>query len=115
MSQAKDINGVKVLTAKLDGLDPKSLRNTVDQLKNKLGTAVIALAVVKDNKASVVVGVTRDHTDKIKAGELVNMIAMQIGGKGGGRPDMAEAGGNQPENLPAALESVYEWVKEKLK
>jgi alanyl-tRNA synthetase len=113
-SQAKDINGVKVLTAKLDNLDPKSLRNTVDQLKNKLGSAIIALAVVKDNKASVVTGVTADQVNKVKAGELVNMIAMQIGGKGGGRPDMAEAGGSQPEHLDQALASVYEWVHEKL-
>jgi alanyl-tRNA synthetase len=113
-SQAKEINGVKVLTAKLEGIDSKSLRNTVDQLKNKLGSAVIALAIVKEGKASVVAGVTKDYLDRVKAGELVNMIATQIGGKGGGRPDMAEAGGNQPENLDRALESVYDWVKEKL-
>lgn len=114
-SEAKDIGGIKVLTSKMEGLDPKSLRNTVDQLKNKLGRAVIALGVVKENKASVVAGVTKDCVDKIKAGELVNMIAMQIGGKGGGRPDLAEAGGNQPENLEKALESVYGWVEKKLK
>lgn len=113
ISQAKEINGLKVLTAKLDGIDTKSLRNTVDQLKNKLGSAVIALAVVKEGKASVIVGVTKDYTHKIKAGELVNMIAMQIGGKGGGRPDLAEAGGNQPENLEMALASVYQWIKDK--
>lgn len=114
-SQAKEINGVKVLTAKLEGIDSKSLRNTVDQLKNKLGSAVIALAIVKDGKASVVAGVTKDYLDRVKAGELVNMIATQIGGKGGGRPDMAEAGGNQLENLDQALKSVYNWVEEKLK
>ncbi len=113
-SLAEDIAGVKVLTAKLEGLDSKSLRNTVDQLKNKLGSAVIALAIVKEGKASVVTGVTKDYLDRIKAGELVNMIATQIGGKGGGRPDMAEAGGNQPENLDRALASVAGWVKEKL-
>lgn len=113
-SQAKEINGVKVLTAKLDGIDSKSLRNTVDQLKNKLGSAVIALATVNDGKVSVVAGVTKDYLDRVKAGELVNMIAMQMGGKGGGRPDMAEAGGNQPHHLDTALESVYGWVKEKL-
>jgi len=111
---ARDIHGIKVLTAKLDGVDPKSLRNTVDQLKNKLGSAVIALGVIKDGKVSVVTGVTRDYMDRIKAGELVNRIATRIGGKGGGRADMAEAGGNQPENLDSALESVYDWVKEKL-
>lgn len=113
-SQAREINGVKILTAKLDGIDPKSLRNTVDQLKNKLGSAVIALAVVQNSKVSIVVGVTEDYTNKIKAGELVSMIAHQVGGKGGGRPDMAEAGGNQPEHLDQALESVYSWVASKL-
>jgi len=114
MSQVKEINGVKILTAKLEGIDTKSLRNTVDQLKNKLGSAVIALAIVNEGKVSVIVGVTPDYVDRIKAGELVNMIAMQVGGKGGGRADMAEAGGNQPENLNEALESVYNWVKEKM-
>ena len=113
-SSAKSIGDLQVLTAKLDGIDPKSLRNTVDQLKNKLGSAVIALAVVKEGKASVIVGVTKDYTDRIKAGELVNMIAMQIGGKGGGRPDLAEAGGSKIENLSAALESVYPWINDKL-
>jgi alanyl-tRNA synthetase len=113
-ASARDIGGVKVLVAKLDGVDTKSLRTAVDQLKNKLGSAVIALATVNDAKASVVVGVTKDHNNKIKAGELVNVIAQQIGGKGGGRPDLAEAGGNQPEHLAAALESVYGWVKDKL-
>ncbi len=112
--QAKEIAGVKVLTAKLDGVDSKSLRSTVDQLKNKLGSAVIALAIEKDGKISVVGGVTNDHINRLKAGELVNMIALQIGGKGGGRPDLAEAGGNQPENLKQALDSVYTWVKEKM-
>lgn len=113
-SKARDISGVKILATQVDGIDTKSLRNTVDQLKNKLGSAVIALAVVKDNKVSVIVGVTKDYTNKIKAGELVNMIAMQIGGKGGGRPDLAEAGGNQPENLNTALESVYAWIEQRL-
>lgn len=114
VSQAKEIAGVKVIATKLDNMDSKSLRTAVDQLKNKLGHAVIALAVVKDNKASVVAGVTADYVNKVKAGELVNMIAMQIGGKGGGRADMAEAGGNQPEKIDQALDSVFDWVKEKL-
>ncbi|HSW68564.1 MAG TPA: alanine--tRNA ligase [Gammaproteobacteria bacterium] len=114
ISLAREINGVKVLTAKMDGMDSKSLRNTVDQLKNKLGSAVIALGVVKEGKVSIVAGVTKDYMDRLKAGELVNSLALQIGGKGGGRPDMAEAGGNLPENLDRALESVYNWVKEKL-
>lgn len=114
-SEAKNIAGIKVLTAKLEGMDSKSLRSTVDQLKNKLGSAVIALAVQKENKVSIVAGVTKDCIDKVKAGELVNMIAMQVGGKGGGRPDLAEAGGNEPEHLEKALGSVYEWVENKLK
>jgi alanyl-tRNA synthetase len=112
-STAREMNGIKVLTAKLDHVDTKSLRVTMDQLKNKLGSAVIALATVNDAKVSVIVGVTKDHCHKIKAGELVNMIAEQIGGKGGGRPDLAEAGGNQPEHLSKALESVYLWIKDK--
>lgn len=114
ITQAKTIGNIKVLTAALDGVDPKALRNTVDQLKNKLGSAVIALAVVKDGKVSIITGVTKDHMHKIKAGELVNMIAQQVGGKGGGRPDLAEAGGNQPEHIRHALESVYTWVEQKL-
>jgi alanyl-tRNA synthetase len=111
---ASDINGVKVIAARLEGIDAKSLRNTVDQLKNKLGSAVIALAVANEGKVSVIAGVTKDQIDKVKAGELVNMLATQVGGKGGGRPDLAEAGGNQPENLDKALASVQAWVKEKL-
>ncbi len=110
-SKVKEINGIKVLTAKLEGVDPKSLRIMVDQLKNKLGSGLITLAVVKEGKVSIVVGVTKDHTNKIKAGELVNMLATQLGGKGGGRPDMAEAGGNQPENLDQALALIDNWVR----
>lgn len=110
-SQAKEINGIKVLATKVEGMDTKSLRTTVDQLKNKLGSSIVALAVVNNNKVSVVVGVTKDLTNQIKAGEIVSMIAAQIGGKGGGRPDLAEAGGNQPEHLEKALNSVFEWIK----
>jgi alanyl-tRNA synthetase len=114
LSQARSIGSVKILAAKLDDIDPKALRDTVDQLKNKLGCAVIALAVVKDGKVSIITGVTKDQMGKIKAGDLVNMIAQQVGGKGGGRPDLAEGGGNQPENLEKALDSVYEWVEKNL-
>lgn len=110
-SQAEDIAGIKVLAARLDGVDPKSLRDTVDQLKNKLGTAAIVLATVKADKISLVAGVTKDAIDKIKAGELVNQVALQVGGKGGGRPDMAQAGGTQPENLDGALASVNDWAR----
>lgn len=113
-TQAQDINGVKVIAAKLEGIDAKSLRSTVDHLKNKLGSAVIALAVANDGKVSIITGVTKDQIAKVKAGELVNMLATQVGGKGGGRPDLAEAGGNQPENLDKAIASVYDWVKERL-
>lgn len=114
-SLAKESNGIKILSTKVDGMDSKSLRTAVDQLKNKLGNAVIALATVTDNKVSIVVGVSKETSQKVKAGELVNMIAQQVGGKGGGRPDLAEAGGNQPEMLLNALDSVYDWVNEKLK
>lgn len=114
-SQVKKIADTNVLVAKLDSMDNKALRSTVDQLKNKLGSAIIVLACVNNGKISVVVGVTKDIIPQIKAGELVNTIASQIGGKGGGRPDLAEAGGNQPENLSAALDSVHEWVEAKLK
>ncbi len=113
-SQAKDINGVKVLAARLDGVDAKSLRDTVDQLKNKLGSAAIVLATVEGNKISLIAGVTKDQISKVKAGDLVNQVAMQVGGKGGGRPDMAQAGGNQPEALDSALASAVEWVSEQL-
>jgi len=110
-SQATDVNGIKVLAANLEGADVKTLRDTLDQLKNKLGTSAIVLAAVNDTKISLVAGVSKDATDKVKAGDLVNAVASQVGGKGGGRPDMAQAGGDQPENLPAALKSVVEWVK----
>ncbi|MFO7604024.1 MAG: alanine--tRNA ligase [Gammaproteobacteria bacterium] len=112
--QALDLNGTKVLAAHLEGADPKSLRDTLDQLKNKLGTAAIVLATVKGDKVSLVAGVTADRTDKVKAGELVNMVAQQVGGKGGGRADMAQAGGNEPAALAAALASVRDWVHARL-
>jgi alanyl-tRNA synthetase len=112
--QAVEINGIKVLAARLDGADPQTLRDTLDQLKNKLGSAAVVLGTVSGDKVSIVAGVTRDQTDRIKAGDLVNAVASQVGGKGGGRPDMAQAGGNQPENLDAALESVPQWVSDRL-
>ena len=113
-SQAQDIKGVKVLAVKLDGANMKTLRDTVDQLKNKLGAAAVVLASSEDDKVSIIAGVTRSETDRISAGDLANMVAEQCGGRGGGRPDMAQAGGNQPENLTAALESVLPWVESKL-
>ena len=113
-SQAEDINGVKVLTAQLDGVDNKAMRDTLDQLKNKLGSAAIVLASEADGKVRLIAGVTKDVTDKIKAGELVNIAAAEVGGKGGGRPDMAQAGGDQPQNIPAALEASKTWLQSRL-
>lgn len=110
-SQAVDVNGIKVLAANLEGADVKTLRDTLDQLKNKLGTSAIVLAAVNGKKVSLVAGVSKDAIDKVKAGDLVNSVASQVGGKGGGRPDMAQAGGDQPENLSAALKSVVDWVQ----
>ena len=112
--EAVDINGIKVLAARLEGADTRVLRETLDQLKNKLGSAAVVLAAVNDDKVSLVAGVTKDQTGKLKAGELVNMVASRVGGKGGGRPDMAQAGGNQPEHLDAALQAVPEWVRQQL-
>jgi alanyl-tRNA synthetase len=114
LNQAVDINGVKVLAALLEGADNKTLRETLDKLKDKLKSAAIVLATVADGKVSLIAGVTADATAKVKAGELVNFVAQQVGGKGGGRPDMAMAGGTQPEHLAAALASVSNWVKAKL-
>ncbi len=111
---AQDIAGVKVLATALDGADVKTLRDTVDQLKNKLGTAVILLASVDNEKVTLIAGVTKNITDQIKAGELVSHVAQQIGGKGGGRADMAQGGGNQPENLNSALASVEHVIRSKL-
>ncbi|MFP5507126.1 MAG: alanine--tRNA ligase [Gammaproteobacteria bacterium] len=113
-SQAVEIGGIKVLAARLDGIDPKALRDTVDQLKNKLGSAAILLATVADGKVSLIAGVTKDQTGHIKAGDLVNCVAERVGGRGGGRPDMAQAGGTQPENLDAALADVAGWVESRL-
>ena len=114
LAQAQDINGVKVLAAKLEGADSATLRETMDKLKDKLKTAAIVLASVTDGKVSLIAGVTADATARVKAGELVNFVAQQVGGKGGGRPDMAQAGGTQPEHLAKALAGVADWVKAKL-
>jgi alanyl-tRNA synthetase len=113
-AEAVEIDGIKVLARTLEGADAKTLRDTVDQLKNKLGTAALILASVQDNRVSLVAGVTRNRTDRIKAGDLVNYVAGKVGGKGGGRADLAQAGGNDPAALPAALASVPEWVRQKL-
>ncbi len=112
--QVTEIAGVKCLIANLEGADPKSLRGMIDELKNKLGSVVIMLAAVNDDKVSLIAGVTKDLIGKVKAGDLVNHVASQVGGKGGGRPDMAQAGGTQPENLDVALTSVTAFLNEKL-
>ncbi|KVW90238.1 alanine--tRNA ligase [Burkholderia cepacia] len=112
--QAVEIGGVYVLAATLDGADAKTLRETVDKLKDKLKSAAIVLAAVEGGKVSLIAGVTPDASKKVKAGELVNFVAQQVGGKGGGRPDMAQAGGTEPANLPGALAGVKGWVEERL-
>jgi len=112
--QAADIGGIKVLAARVDGADPKALREAVDRLKQKLGTAVIVLGSVEDDKVRLVAGVTRDTTDRVKAGQLVGEIAPLVGGRGGGRPDMAQAGGSDPSGMDAALERVAAYVSEQL-
>jgi alanyl-tRNA synthetase len=114
VAEAVEIDGLKVLARALEGADPKTLRETVDQLKNKLGSAVLVLAAVQDSKVSLVAGVTKDSTDRLNAGELVNFVAAQVGGKGGGRADMAQAGGNDPGRLPEALASVPGWIRERI-
>ncbi len=113
-SQAKDVKGVKVIAAKLDGVEGNDLRTLLDQLKDKLGSGIVLLGSANGDKVSLIAGVTADLTGKVKAGELVNFVATQVGGKGGGRPDMAQAGGTQPGNLPAAVDSVLGWVEGKL-
>ncbi len=112
-SQAVAVGDVKVLAARVEGGDPKALRTTLDQLKNKLGRAVVVLATVRDGKVTLVAGVTKDLTDRFKAGALVNFVAAQVGGRGGGRPDFAQAGGNAPDKLDQALASVIDWVRER--
>jgi alanyl-tRNA synthetase len=113
-AQAVDVAGVQVLAATLEGADAKTLRETVDKLKDKLKHAAIVLAAVDGGKVSLIAGVTADASKKVKAGELVNFVAQQVGGKGGGRPDMAQAGGTEPAKLPAALAGVKEWVQTQL-
>ncbi|MFZ6875613.1 alanine--tRNA ligase [Undibacterium sp. Di27W] len=114
VNQAVDVKGIKVLAATLEGADVTALRETMDKLKDKLKTAAIVLAAVNDGKVSLIAGVTADSTSKVKAGDLVNFVAQQVGGKGGGRPDMAQAGGTDASGLAKALEGVTEWVTSRL-
>ncbi|HBX37516.1 MAG TPA: alanine--tRNA ligase, partial [Pseudohongiella sp.] len=111
-SSAVEVNGIKVLAQQVEGFDSKALRETVDKLKNKLGSAVVVLGCADGGKVALVAGVTQDLTDRIKAGDIVNSVAQQVGGKGGGRADMAMAGGSDAAALPAALASVIETVKQ---
>ena len=114
LSQINEINGVKVLSYHVQGIESGALRSMIDDLKNQIGSGVILLGVATGEKVSLIAGVTKDLTQKVKAGELVNYVAQQVGGKGGGRPDMAQAGGSQPENLDSAIASVNEWLQERL-
>jgi alanyl-tRNA synthetase len=113
-SQAQSIGSAKVLAAAVEGVDAAALRDLMDKLKDKLGSAVVVLGAANEGKVSLIAGVTADLTSKVKAGELVNMVAQQVGGKGGGRPDMAQAGGTDPSKLDAALKSVPDWVRAKM-
>jgi alanyl-tRNA synthetase len=113
-SQAQQVKGIKVIAARLDGADAKGLREAVDRLKNKLAPAAVVLASVSDNKVTLVAGVTKDLVERIHAGELINEVAIKVGGKGGGRADMAQAGGNDPSRLEAALSAVPAWVAQRV-
>ena len=113
-AQAVDLDGLKVIAAKIDGADPKALRETVDRLKSRLGSAAVVLATVNRGKVALVAGVTRDCTDRIEAGALANHVARQVGGRGGGRPELAQAGGNDPSRVDQAISSVQGWVREQL-
>ncbi|MEO1894683.1 MAG: DHHA1 domain-containing protein, partial [Methylococcales bacterium] len=110
-AQAVEIEGLKVLAVQLDNVDAKGMRDVLDQLKNKLGSSAIILAVVNAEKVSLIAGVSKDQIGRIKAGDLVNHVAAQVGGKGGGRPEMAQAGGNDPKGLKQALANVPEWIR----
>jgi alanyl-tRNA synthetase len=110
----REIAGIKVLVSRMDGVDAKSMRDAVDRAKDKLQNAIVVFASVDDGKVRLAAGVTKNNTDKIKAGDLIRPVAEQVGGKGGGRPDFAQAGGNDPSKLDQALNSVPDWVAEKL-
>jgi alanyl-tRNA synthetase len=113
-AQAVEIEGLKVLAVQLDNVDAKGMRDVLDQLKNKLGSSAIILAVVNAEKVSLIAGVSKDQIGRIKAGDLVNHVAAQVGGKGGGRPEMAQAGGNDPKGLTQALANVPEWIRSQI-
>jgi len=112
LDRAVDVDGIKVLAARLDGIDPKSLRDTVDRLKDRLGSAVVVIGSAGDGKVRIAAGVSQDLTSRIQAGNLVNFVAQQVGGRGGGRPDFAQAGGSEPDKLDGALDTVSSWISE---
>jgi alanyl-tRNA synthetase len=112
--RVREVKGAKVLAVNLDDADSKTLRETLDKFKNKFKSCVVVLSAIEDGRVKLIAGVTADLATKVKAGELVNYVAQQVGGKGGGRADMAQAGGTQPDNLPTALESVAGWVEQRL-
>ena len=114
IKQVIDVKGIKVLASSLENVDTKTMREILDRLKGKLKTCIVVFGIEGAGKVKLIAGVTEDLTTKIKAGELVNFVAMQVGGKGGGRADIAQAGGTQPENLEKALNSVLDWVEQKL-
>ena len=114
IGDATDIGGINVLAVEIENADAKALRESVDKMKDKLGTAAVVLAARAEGKVRLIAGVSKDATDRIKAGDLINHVATQVGGKGGGRPDLAQAGGTQPENLAAALASVPAWITDQL-
>jgi len=114
IDQAREIKGVKVLAVSLEGADVKTMRETLDRFKNKLKSCIVVLGAEEAGKVTLIAGVTADLTAKVKAGDLANFVALQVGGKGGGRADIAQAGGTQPDNLPTALDSVADWVKQQL-
>ncbi len=112
--QAREVKGAKILAVCLEDADSRTLRETLDKLKDKFKSCVVVLAAVEAERVKLIAGVSADLTARVKAGELINFVALQVGGKGGGRPDMAQAGGTDPAALPAALESVKAWVEERL-
>ena len=114
LSGSRDVKGIKVLASSLESVDTKTMREILDRLRGKLKTCIVVFGTESAGKVKLIAGVTEDLTIKIKAGELVNFVAMQVGGKGGGRADIAQAGGTQPENLEKALNSVLDWVEQKL-
>jgi alanyl-tRNA synthetase len=114
IARAVEVDGLKVLAARIDEADAKALREMVDQLRSKLGSSAVVLGSVADGKVSLIAGVSKDQVARVKAGDLVNAVACQVGGKGGGRPDLAQAGGNDPTHLDAALNGVTDWVRNNL-